>query len=145
MRGSLAPVDRNTKECAGMRLHVTPAIADELVEEEDDKDLLVLPSRRLEALTFGKALKTAILNVGDDEQQIAKRIHMSQSYMSKFMNGVAERWARRFVSFMVETRCLAPLQWMAHQMDCDIVPRSARAVELAQLRRRIQELTNRTA
>lgn len=124
-----------------MRLHAPVAVADEVVDQDED-ELLVLPPRRLETLTFGKALKTSILNVGDDEQQIAKRIHMSQSYMSKFMNGVAERWARRFIGFMLETRCLAPLQWMAHQMDCDLVPRSARAVELAQLRHRIQELTN---
>ncbi len=48
-------------------------------------------------------------------------IHISHGYMSRFMRGVAQQWAKRLVAFMRETRSIAPLQWLADQMGCDVV------------------------
>lgn len=44
------------------------------------------------------------------------------------------------VAFMRATNSLAPLQWMATQMGCDLVPMDARAAEVAALRQRLNEL-----
>lgn len=41
---------------------------------------------------------------------------------------------------MRDTRSLAPLQWIAHQMGCDLTPRSLQAAELAAAKARVAEL-----
>lgn len=48
--------------------------------------------------------------------------------------------AKRLVAFMRVTHSLAPLQWMAEQMGCDVVMRDTRAAEVAALKERLREL-----
>lgn len=90
--------------------------------------------------TFNGCLNEAVRHSGLEDQQIADRIHISHGYMSRFMRGVGQQWAKRLIAFMRETGSLAPLQWIADQMGCDITVRSAVSAELAAARARVAEL-----
>lgn len=94
----------------------------------------------LAVATFNGALAEAARFSGLDDQDIADAVHICPGYMSRFMRGVAQQWAKRLVLFMRTTNSLAPLQWMAEQMGCDVVQRDSRAAELAALRQRVTEL-----
>lgn len=91
--------------------------------------------------TFNRCLAAAAQQSGMDDQDIADEIHISHGYMSRFMRGVAQQWARRLVGFMRTTHSIAPLQWIAAQMDCDVVPRAGQAGRVAQLRQELAMLT----
>lgn len=95
--------------------------------------------------TFNGCLVEAARHSGLEDQEIADEIHICHGYMSRFMRGVAQQWARRLVAFMRTTRSLAPLQWIAHQMGCDVVQRDSRAAEVAQLTARLRELEGAVA
>lgn len=43
-------------------------------------------------------------------------------------------------TFCRVTQSLAPIQWMAEQVGCDLVQRDSRAAEIAELRQRLQQL-----
>lgn len=60
--------------------------------------------------------------------------------MSRFLRSVGQQWAKRVVLFMRRTNSLAPLQWLANEMGCDVVRRDSRAAEVAALISRLQEL-----
>lgn len=90
--------------------------------------------------SFSGCLHECVRNDGRTDDEIAKAISISKSYMSKFLRGVGESWAKRLVRFMRETNCIAPLQWMADQMGCDVVERDSRAAEVAALRARLADL-----
>jgi len=94
----------------------------------------------IEQATFSGCLVAAAHHSGKDDAEIAAEIHICAGYMSRFMRGVAQQWARRLVGFMRTTQSLAPLQWMAHQMGCDIVVRNRLSAELAAARARVREL-----
>jgi hypothetical protein len=89
---------------------------------------------------FNGVLCAAARHSGMDDLRLSEAIHVSAGYMSKFMRGVAQQWAHRLVLFMRSTRSLAPLQWIANEMGCDITVRSAAAAEKAQLLARLREL-----
>jgi hypothetical protein len=89
---------------------------------------------------FSGCLINAVLHSGLEDQHVAEAIPISAGYMSKFLRGVGEQWAKRLVKFMRVTQSLAPLQWLAHQMGCDIVVRHSAAAELAAARSRVMEL-----
>jgi transcriptional regulator with XRE-family HTH domain len=101
---------------------------------------LLLAAPLLSAASFSGCLNEAVRNCGMSDQEIAERIHISHGYMSKFMRGVAQQWAKRLVAFMRVTNSLTPLQWMAHQMGCRLVMEDESARELAQARARVAEL-----
>jgi transcriptional regulator with XRE-family HTH domain len=84
-----------------------------------------LPEELVERVTFNMTLNEAARYSGLEDQEIAEQIHISPGYMSRFMRGVAYRWAQRLVEFMNETCSIAPLQWMAYQVGCVVVPRSS--------------------
>ena len=90
--------------------------------------------------TFSGVLNHAAKHSGMDDQDIADAMPISHGYMSKFMRGVAEAWVKRLIRFMHITKSLAPLQWIADQMGCDVVIRHAISAELAQARARVAEL-----
>lgn len=90
--------------------------------------------------TFNGCLVSAAHHSGKDDQEIADEIHICHGYMSRFMRGVGQQWAKRLVAFMRSTQSLAPLQWMAEQMGCDIVVRHRLAAEAQQLRARLAEI-----
>jgi hypothetical protein len=93
--------------------------------------------------TFNGCLNEAIRHSGMEDQEVAKRIHISAGYMSKFMRGVAHQWAKRMLAFMRITNSLAPLQWMAHQMGCRLVMENDVARALAEARARVADLERR--
>ncbi len=90
--------------------------------------------------TFNGALNESVRRSGKEDQQIAEEIHISPGYMSRFMRGVGQQWARRLVAFMHATNSRAPLQWLAHQVGCEVVVKDSRAQEVAALRAKLAEL-----
>jgi hypothetical protein len=59
------------------------------------------------------------------------------------MRGVAQAWMRRMVLFMRTTRSLAPLQKMADEMGCDVVPRAGNEARIRELQEELEELKRR--
>lgn len=108
-------------------------------------ELQFLPLSTLQRCTFSGALNEAVRHDGREDQDIATACHMSSGYFSKFMRAVGQAWARRLVTFMRETRSLAPLQWIAEQMGCDVVVRSSVAAELAEAKALVADLERRLA
>lgn len=86
------------------------------------------------------ALRLAVQESGHDDYEIADAIAISHGYMSKVLKGTAGLYGKRLVAFMRRTNNLAPLQWLAEQMGCDVVMRDSRAAEVAALKARLQEL-----
>ena len=100
----------------------------------------ILDPAVLVRVSFNGALNEAAKHSGKEDWQIADAIHISHGYMSRFMRGVGQQWAKRLVAFMNETNSRAPLQWIAHQVGCEVVLKDRRAVEVATLRARLMEL-----
>lgn len=103
-------------------------------------ELQVLPLGLLSSVTFVGCLNESARHSGLDDHEIAESCHVSAGYFSRFMRSVGVQQAKRLVAFMRATRSLAPLQWLAHQMGCDLVMRSVVAAELAAARARVAEL-----
>lgn len=87
----------------------------------------------LDRISFSGALNESAKHSGMEDYQIADQLHMSHGYMSRFMRGVGQQWARRTVGFMHHTRSRAPAQWIAHQVGCDLVVRSSREARIREL------------
>jgi hypothetical protein len=64
---------------------------------------------------------------------------MSEGYMSRFIKGVGQKWASRLLAFMRVTNSLAPLQWLADQMGCDIAQRAGRDALIRELEQKLAE------
>ena len=92
-----------------------------------------LPQTLIHKATFSGCLGKAALHSGMEDHEIADAIPISHGYMSKFMRNVGQQWAKRLVKFMHITQSLAPLQWIADQMGCDVVMRSSREARIRQL------------
>lgn len=94
----------------------------------------VLDAALLARVSFSGALNEATKHSGKEDWQIADEIHISHGYMSRFMRGVGQQWAKRLVAFMRATHSVAPLQWLAHQMGCrlEIPSELQRRLEQAQ-------------
>jgi transcriptional regulator with XRE-family HTH domain len=99
-----------------------------------------IPHGPLVTSSFSDVLAHAALHAELDHEEIAERMHISKGYMSRFMNGVAQNWAKRLIKFMRETNSLAPLQWMAEQMGCDVVLRDREAAKIAALEAQLAEM-----
>lgn len=82
--------------------------------------LTVLEPFVLARVTFNGALNEAAKRSGKEDQSIADEIHISAGYMSRFMRGVGQQWAKRLVAFMRATNSIAPLQWLAREMGCRV-------------------------
>jgi hypothetical protein len=85
------------------------------------------------------ALRYAIQRCGEDQYEIADDLNISHGYMSKVLKGTAGLYGKRLVAFMRRTGSLAPLQWLADQMGCDIVPRDSRAARIRELEQQLEE------
>ena len=94
--------------------------------------------------SFSGVLSHAAQHSGMEDCDIADKIHISHGYMSKFMRSVGEQWAKRLIRFMRITGSLAPLQWIADQMGCDVTVRSVMSAELAAARAVIAEHERRS-
>lgn len=100
----------------------------------------VLSKQLIQGATFNGCLNEALRYIGKEDQQVAEEIHISNGYMSRFLRGVGQQWAKRLVAFMRVTHSLAPLQWMADQMGCELVVRSKYEADLAEARARLAAL-----
>ena len=90
--------------------------------------------------TFSGVMADAARTSGLDDYQIAAELNVCAPYFSRLMRGVAQQWAKRIVNYCRITGSLGPVQWMAEQVGCDLVPRDSRAAEVAALKARLQEL-----
>lgn len=97
-------------------------------------------SELLGRVSFSGLLSWSAERAGMSDQQIADEMHISHGYMSKFMRGVAESWARRLVLFMRVTGSVAPLQWIADQIGCDLAVRDIRQARIRALESEIERL-----
>jgi hypothetical protein len=91
------------------------------------------------------ALRYAVQRSGKDDHEVADEIAISHGYMSKVLKGTAGLHNARLVAFMRSTGSLAPLQWLAEQVGCDVVQRDNRAAEVAELQARLRELERSAA
>lgn len=97
-------------------------------------------SEHLGRMSDAGAMRYAIHESGLDDYEAADRLGISHGYMSKVLHGTAGLYGRRLVRFMQATGSLAPLQWLAEQMGCEVVVKDSRAAEVAALKARLQEL-----
>lgn len=134
MHATVLPTDRQLKATTGNHSQ-KPMPFMGLVD-----DLQVLPQSVLSRISFNGCLNESVRHCGMDDQLVAEALPVCKGYFSRFMRGVAEQWAKRLIRFMQVTRSLAPLQWMAEQLGCDVVPRDSRAAEVAALTARLREL-----
>jgi hypothetical protein len=93
----------------------------------------------LDRCSWEGACRYAVQRSGKDDYEVADDVGISHGYICKILKGTAGLWGKRLVRFMRQTQCLAPLQWIAHQMGCDVVPRSSQAAEIARLRAALAE------
>lgn len=77
-------------------------------------------------VSFSGLLSWSAERAGMSDQQIADEMHISHGYMSKFMRGVAESWARRLVLFMRATGSVAPV-------ECVVVRRNGTATQVREV------------
>lgn len=77
---------------------------------------------------------------GRDDYEIADEMHLSHGYMSKVLKGTAGFYGEKLVKFMRITGSLAPLQWLADQMGCDLVQRDPAKTRIAELERELEQL-----
>jgi hypothetical protein len=94
-------------------------------------------------MDFSACLSHAALHLGLADAQIADEIHICRGYMSRFMRSVAQGWATRLVAFMRTTQSLAPLEWLAFQMGCELVPRANNTARIRALEAELAALTGR--
>jgi hypothetical protein len=80
------------------------------------------------------ALRYCVQRSGMDDFEVADEIPISHGYMCKVLKGTAGLWGRRLVKFMLATQCIAPLQWIAEQVGCDVVQRDPQQAEINRLR-----------
>ena len=106
---------------------------------EGYSEVFLVPRPELSSSWDG-AMRYAVQRSGMDQYEVADEMSVSHGHMSKVMRGTGGFYGPRLVRFMRTTRSLAPLQWLAHEMGCDLVPRSIAAAEIAALRTRLREL-----
>ena len=134
MEISVGRTEWKPKESVGKRSQVEMPFLAEVA------NLQSLSGPVLGRATFNGCLVEAARHSGMEDHEIADLIHISHGYMSRFMRGVGQQWAKRLVAFMRTTQSYAPLQWIADQMGCDITVRSVVSAELAAARARVAEL-----
>lgn len=134
MDRSLKPTEWKPQTSAGKHTQVPLALIGEVPIAQE------LSITVIERASFNGCLNEAVRHSGLEDQEIADQIHISHGYMSRFMRGVAQQWARRLVAFMRTTSSLAPLQWIAHQVGCEVVVRDAVMRERDILKARLAEL-----
>lgn len=100
----------------------------------------IAPTEFIARSTWEGAIRYSTQRSGMDDYEIADTLHISHGYMSKVLKGTAGLYGSRLVRFMRITGSLAPLQWLADQMGCDIVQRDPAKARIAELERELNEL-----
>jgi hypothetical protein len=134
MRTSLAPGDMHTEACE--RMHSQASLA--LIGAVSGPHML--PIEFVQQASFSGALHSATMHSGKDDQTIADEIHISQSYMSRLMSGMFQKWVEVFIRFSNATNSRVPLQWLADRLGCDIVVRQRVVSEADALRAEVLRL-----
>lgn len=98
------------------------------------------PAHVVARQSFSTVLQFAAMGSGLDDQQLAKKLSVCKGYMSRFLRGVAEAWAKRLVKYMEATHSLAPLQWLAAQVGCEVVVLDTQAARIALLEHELAEI-----
>lgn len=80
-------------------------------------------------------LRGCVQACGKDDYEVADEIHVSHGTMSKILKGTAGLSGARLIEFMRSTDTIAPLQWLADQMGCDVVRRAPLETEVERLKR----------
>lgn len=91
------------------------------------------------------SIRYAAQRCGMDDYEIAEALHISPGYMSKVMKGTAGFYGLRLVRFMRITGSLAPLQWLADQMGCELVQRDPAKARIQALERELEEARKQLA
>ena len=129
---SVRPTEWKPEATAGKRTQAEmPFIAEVAMPHLLEYAVLVKSS-------FSGALVAAVNHSGMDDFEVADEIPVSHGYMSKFIRGIGQTWAKRIVKFMRVTQSLAPLQWLAHEMGCELVVRESREARIRALERQLQ-------
>lgn len=105
----------------------------------------MLDEQLLARVSYDGALAEAMRSSGKDDWEVADEIHISHGYMSKFLRGQCRQWARRLVAFCRATRNLAPVQIIAHELGCDLVPRAPQLARIRELQAELAQLQGRVA
>jgi len=108
--------------------------------EIKERQMTLLPLVALRGASFSSVLLNAVQRSDHDQNSLAQRMHISEGYMSRFLKTRAAAWAKRLIKFMHETHDLGALQWIAHEMGCDLVVRTAAEAEARALRARLNEI-----
>lgn len=139
MGRTFPPIDRQPQASTGKHSQAGLHILSEVSHPHQ------LAAAHVAKATFNGCLTAAAQHSGLDDHEIADQINICHGYMSRFMRGIAQQWAKRMVAFMRTTQSLAPLQWMADQMGCDVVLRAGQAARIAELQAELAQLTRRQA
>jgi hypothetical protein len=99
------------------------------------KDPQAAPLDFLSRASWDGVLRYCVQMSGKDDYEVADEIHVSHGTMSKILKGTAGLWGARLVTFMRRTESIAPLQWLADQMGCDVVRRAPLETEVERLKR----------
>jgi transcriptional regulator with XRE-family HTH domain len=102
-------------------------------------EVFLVPEPELPRTHVG-AMRYAVHRSGLDQYELADLMHVSHGHMSKVLHGTGGFYGQRMSDFMRRSRSLAPLQWLANDMGCDVVLRSFAAAEVAALRSRLLQL-----
>jgi transcriptional regulator with XRE-family HTH domain len=100
----------------------------------------IAPAEFITRSSWEGSIRYSTQRSGMDDYEIADRLHISHGYMSKVLKGTAGLYGTRLVRFMKLTGSLAPLQWLADQMGCDLVQRDPAKARIAELERELNEL-----
>ncbi len=99
----------------------------------------------VQRMSAAAAMRCAVQRCDLDQFEVADKIPISHGYMSKVLKGTAGLHGPKLVKFMSVTESVAPLQWLAQQMGCEVVIRDKRAAERAALLARLAELEEKAA
>ena len=137
MQSSLGRVDRQPQATDGNRWQSmaigAPAQQGELPIIGAVDLPQMLPATLVARVSFQGCLIEAARHDGRDDCDIAADVHVSAPYFSRLMRGTWEAWAKRLVRFCRATKSLAPLQWLADQLGCDVVPRAGNTARIREL------------
>ena len=100
----------------------------------------IAPCEFVSRSTWEGAIRYSAQRSGMDDYELADELHISHGYMSKVLRGTAGLYGSRLVRFMKLTGSLAPLQWLADQMGCDLVQRDPARTRIAELERELEQL-----
>lgn len=103
------------------------------------------PEEFITRSTWEGAIRYGAQRSGMDDFEIAEDLHISPGYMSKVMKGTAGLYGNRLVRYMRITGSLAPLQWLAEQMGCELVQRDPAKARIQQLERELEEARKKVA